>query len=120
ALARGHKRMQEAAKAMEGGDAAALHRLRLAAKRQRYGAEALAGLFAGKAARRATRRLAALQNALGHINDAATVAALLAALPQHARAAGLVAGFLAARAGERRAALDGLWRKYRRDAVFWA
>lgn len=120
ALARGHKRMQEAARAMDGGDAASLHRLRLAAKRQRYGAEALAALFSDKPARRAIRRLAALQNALGRINDAAVVSALLDALPQHARAGGLVAGFLAAQAAARRAALDGLWRKYRREAVFWA
>ena len=49
----------------------ALHELRLEAKRLRYAAELFAPLWGGKAARRFLKRLAALQEALGTVNDAA-------------------------------------------------
>src|SRR5262249_36911780 len=55
-----------------------LHRLRIRAKRLRYGAELLAPLLGNEGPARAARRLAELQDALGHLNDQATAEKLVA------------------------------------------
>ncbi len=50
-------------------DAAALHRVRILAKRTRYAAEAVSPAF-GKRARRFSKAIAGIQDALGEFNDA--------------------------------------------------
>ncbi|TCJ16515.1 CYTH and CHAD domain-containing protein [Parasulfuritortus cantonensis] len=84
-------------------DAAGRHQTRIAAKRLRYAGEAFAAL-SGKKAVRYLAGVAALQDGLGAVNDAAVAHRLLAALNRDGRdayAVGLVEGFLAARAAAR-------------------
>jgi CHAD domain-containing protein len=54
-----------------------LHRLRLQGKKLRYAAEFFAGLFPKKATRAYVRKLEAIQDRLGAVNDAATGQRLL-------------------------------------------
>ena len=98
------------------------HRLRIAAKKLRYAADALEGLY-GKRARPFLKRLAALQDHLGRANDA-VVAARLLAEPGWREAgtaydAGRVAGALGARAGHRHAGDEAAWRRLVDAKRFW-
>ncbi len=99
----------------------ALHELRKDCKRLRYAAEFMGGLYDGKAVRRFTKRLAALQEELGLINDGASTAGLMAQLGRMERgyAAGLVDGFSAARAGPGREHVAGAWKRFRKADPFW-
>ncbi|MCC7428624.1 MAG: CHAD domain-containing protein [Alphaproteobacteria bacterium] len=100
-----------------------LHLLRLRAKRLRYAAEFFAPLFPDHAPRKFLRRIAALQDALGHMQDAATAEALLATIAASARerdmhwALGAVRGFLAGR-GAREFA-RAAWDAFRARDPFW-
>ena len=80
----------------------ALHRLRIAAKKSRYGLEFFATLFAGQKRARQQTALAHLQDKLGQRNDIAVAQGLLAELgaqdPALAVEAAYVRGFLASRA----------------------
>ena len=99
----------------------ALHELRLEAKRLRYAAELFAPLWGGKAARRFLKRLAALQEALGTVNDAWVARALLAQLDGTAPAwaAGAVEGFAVARAVPARKSALSRWDDVARTKAFW-
>lgn len=101
----------------------ALHALRLKAKRLRYAAEVFAPLFAGRPARRFLKRVAALQAALGLLNDGVVAAALMHELADaggNGLAGGMVRGFVAAQASDARTASTRAWRRLRRAEVFWA
>jgi CHAD domain-containing protein len=101
---------------------AALHALRLRAKRLRYAAELFAPLHPGRPARRFLRRLAALQEELGLLNDGVVADALmheLAAFGGTALAGGLVRGFVAGRADGARARIVRAWKRLRRCPPFW-
>ncbi len=107
-----------------GLDPPAQHVLRIKAKRMRYAAEIFAPLYPGKAPRRFIRRLTAVQDGLGLLNDRATAGKLLAELGgmggRHAYAAGLVLGFAAA--GTTTEVLPRVmrrWEKFQRAAAFW-
>jgi CHAD domain-containing protein len=96
--------------------------LRLEAKRLRYAAELFAPLWGGKAARRFLKRLSALQEALGTVNDAAVARGLLAALDgggAPAWAAGAVEGFAAARVGPARQSALSRWDDLVAAKAFW-
>ncbi len=99
----------------------ALHELRLEAKRLRYAAELFAPLWGGKAARRFLKRLSALQEALGTVNDAAVARGLLASLDSGAPAwaAGAVEGFAAARVGPARESALSCWEDVAAAKLFW-
>jgi CHAD domain-containing protein len=100
----------------------ALHAIRLRAKRLRYAAEMFAPLFPGRDTGRFLRRLAALQAALGRLNDGAVAAGLLAQLGApagHGFAAGLIRGYTAAHAPGTRRSIARAWRRLRRSAPFW-
>ena len=71
-----------------------LHRMRIAAKRARYAAEAVQR-YGGKSAKRLARRLAELQDILGDYNDAVVAADWLRARPMADPAAAFQAGELA-------------------------
>jgi triphosphatase len=101
---------------------ATLHAIRLRAKRLRYGAEIFAPLYPRRETRRFIRRLSALQEWLGHLNDGTVAAALMAELGRaggRGFAAGVVCGFVAAGASGARARIDRSWRKFRRLQPFW-
>jgi CHAD domain-containing protein len=101
---------------------AALHALRLRAKRLRYAAELFAPLHPGRPARRFLRRLAALQEELGLLNDGVVADALmhdLAGAGGTALPGGLVRGFVAGRADGARARIVRAWKRLRRCSPFW-
>ena len=106
------RKMLKAGKDIETLDVPSLHALRLRAKRARYAAEMFAFLDDGRSTQRAIRRVSALQQALGMLNDGAVAAHLLEELGgpggRHGYAVGLVLGFIAARAG-RIHAMDTLY-----------
>lgn len=111
--------------------AEALHALRIQAKRLRYAAEFFADLFPRKETRRFLRRLGALQERLGHLNDGAVAEGLMAQLGRggggdgggtsadRAMAVGIVRGFVAAGARDARTKSERSWRKLRRLEPFW-
>jgi CHAD domain-containing protein len=109
---------------MEELDIPALHGVRLRAKRARYAAEMFATLYQGKAAHRFIRRLSGLQEHLGVLNDGAVATHLLQELGgpsgRHAYGAGVVAGFMAARAGKIRPRIILAFEKFRRQPAYWA
>jgi CHAD domain-containing protein len=99
----------------------ALHGLRLHGKRLRYVAEFCAPLFPGHGARRFIRRLTTLQERLGHLNDGAVAAELMAELGAgRSHAGGVVRGFVAAQAAGARAQIGQAWRRFHRLDPFWS
>jgi CHAD domain-containing protein len=126
-LARRHRRLLKDADSLDGVPVAVLHGLRLKAKRLRYAAEFFAPLFPPKRTRRFLRRLAALQETLGIVNDGAVAGGLVRALPPaggraaaaRAWAEGAVDGFAAARAAAARAEAGRAWARLREAAPFW-
>ena len=99
----------------------ALHGLRLHGKRLRYVAEFCAPLFPGHGARRFIRRLTILQERLGHLNDGAVAAGLMAELgAEHSHAGGVVRGFVAAQTAGARAQIGQAWRRFHRLDPFWS
>ena len=115
------RKLRDRGEGIAGHSPEALHAVRLEAKRLRYAAELFAPLWGGKAARRFLKRLAALQEALGTVNDAAVVGALLAELDGAAPAwaAGAVEGFAAARARPARGKALSRWKDVVRTKAFW-
>ena len=110
-----------------GGDLAGLpeprlHAIRLEAKRMRYAAELLAPLFPGRDAERLITRLRLLQDQLGHLNDGAVAATLMAELGPAGRgfAGGAVRGLVAGRGDGLRSGIAEAWRKLRKTSPFWA
>ncbi len=100
-----------------------LHEIRLHAKRLRYAAEFFAPLFPGRITRRFLRRMSALQEHLGQLNDGAVAATLMAELPgrsaQHQYAVGVVRGFVAAHAGGGRRKIEQCWERFLKLDPFW-
>ncbi len=123
ALKRRLRRLTEAGETIDHLDPTALHLIRLRAKRMRYAAEIFAPLFSRKATARFLRRLAAVQDRLGILNDGAVANTLLTDLGAttggRAHAAGLVRGFLAARAGDARSRIARAWHRFLRLEPFW-
>jgi CHAD domain-containing protein len=77
ALERRWRRVRKRGRRLAHLDAAALHRLRVAAKRLRYTALAFAPLFAARRTGAILRDLEAMQDALGGLNDCATATRLV-------------------------------------------
>ena len=121
-LQRRLRRVLRAGRGMHSLSVPALHELRKDCKRLRYAAEFFLPLFPSKAGRRFMRRLAALQEALGLLNDGAAVAGLLAQLGRSGEgyAAGLVNGHVAAGSGAIRSDVEAAWGRFREAGPFWA
>lgn len=111
-------------KRMDELDIAGLHNVRLRAKRARYAAEMFATLYPQKPSHRFIRRLSLLQQRLGVLNDGSVATHLLEELGgpsgRHAYAAGVVAGFMAARAARIRPRIIRAFEKFRRQPAYWA
>jgi inorganic triphosphatase YgiF len=101
-----------------------LHRVRLATKRLRYLSEFLLPLYEDrKSARRFSRRLAALQEELGALNDMAVTASLLDGLGTErdsAVAAAAIAGWQARASIGVQPALQRTWRDFTAARVPWS
>jgi CHAD domain-containing protein len=105
-------------------DAAGRHRLRIAAKKLRYAAEFFAALFPKRRVRPYVKSLAAMQEVLGGLNDAATLLRLLPEATAGARApdprvAGLIQGWSAASTHLQLDALARAWDRWQRQKPFW-
>lgn len=99
ALDRRAKRLLKPGQDLKALDDAGRHRARIAAKQLRYAAEAFAPLFTAEPGRRFIKKLKALQDTLGALNDAAVAQVLVARLAaSDSRAA---RDLLAARAARR-------------------
>ncbi len=105
-------------------DAAERHRLRIAAKKLRYAAEFFAALYPKRRLRPYVRALAAMQDVLGGLNDAATLLRLLpealaGARAPDARVAGMIDGWSAASTHLQLDALEQAWERWQRQKPFW-
>lgn len=127
-LDRRHRKVRRLGAQLERLSPAEKHRLRIQVKKLRYAAEFFAGLHPHARTRRAIRRLARLQDVLGHLNDQATADALLdqivarlgrEAQSQHQRAAGFVTGWAARGAEDALRTLDRRWARVARTRPFW-
>ena len=104
------------------------HVLRIQLKKLRYAADAARSLFPRKRTERYIRRLAGLQDVLGHLNDVAAAEQLLARIlerlgseagPVHHHAAGFLAGWAAHVADRRLRRLERLWKSFAAAKPFW-
>ncbi len=121
-LARRHKRMLAHGKDIASWPDEELHALRLDGKRLRYAAEFFAPLFPGKDAKRFVRRLAALQETLGIVNDGAVAAGLIGGIARTGRrafASGALRGLVAGRAAAARGEAVEAWERFRERKPFW-
>jgi inorganic triphosphatase YgiF len=125
-LDRLHRKLVRLGRRMESASIEERHRLRIRAKRLRYAAESFRSLHPGKRTRRYLRRLSALQDVLGELNDVATADRVLAELlsrvepaPVHWHAAGFVAGWKGHTAERRLASLEQLWDRFEATGRFW-
>jgi len=102
---------------------AELHDIRLHAKRLRYACEFFSPLFPGGQTRRFLRRMQALQERLGRINDGVVAQALMAELAQRSSARryamGVVRGYIAAQTGGGRRKIERSWQRLLRQEPFW-
>lgn len=114
-------RMLAGGEAIEALPDAALHGLRLHAKRMRYACEFFEPLFPGHGAKRWVRRLTRLQERLGWLNDAVVASELMGRLQPEGIgfAGGVVRGFIAADSQAARPRSLRAWRRLRRLEVFW-
>jgi inorganic triphosphatase YgiF len=105
-----------------------LHQIRIAAKKMRYACEFFRSLYSRKMVRRYLKRLGALQDRLGSLNDAVAGRRLLDNLipelrvesEEAGRLSGLVLGWQSARIHADLAAFEGEWDSFRELRPFWA
>lgn len=98
------------------------HEARIAAKKLRYAADALAGMY-GKRGKSFIKRLAELQDSLGSVNDAYVATQLLEALRHKNLAlaydAGRISGVMTERVTHHGIASDSVWRRMAKARAFW-
>jgi inorganic triphosphatase YgiF len=105
-------------------DADGRHRLRIAAKKLRYAAEFFAARFPKRRERPYVQSLAAMQEVLGGLNDAATLLRLLPEAQAGTRAAdarvdGMIHGWSAATTHQQLDALRRAWDHWQRQKPYW-
>jgi inorganic triphosphatase YgiF len=130
-LTRRWRKVRSKGRALPGLDADSRHKLRIQAKKLRYGAEFFAGLFPGKRATKRRKqlllRLERLQDGLGDLNDIAVHERRIAAMGmRHPRsslkrafAAGLLTGREDARTGAAMAAAEKAFAALVKVKPFW-
>jgi triphosphatase len=125
ALERLHARALREAEDIDWADAERRHRLRIRMKRLRYGCDFFAASFPGAAARPYIKRLAALQDILGELNDIAVARRLLGELAPRGSgrdlmaAAGHVRHALAVRERMLVISLETAWAAFEKRRPFW-
>jgi CHAD domain-containing protein len=99
----------------------ALHELRKDCKKLRYATEFFARSFPGRETKPFLKRLTALQEDLGTLNDTAVAAQLMAQLGRTGRgyAGGLVEGWASAAAAPARKRTAKVWKRFRASTPFW-
>jgi triphosphatase len=115
ALRRDRERLLKRGKKLPGGDPAARHQVRIAAKKTRYDTEFFESLYATAALRSYINALTTLQDELGWLNDATVAATLLKDLSAENRdlegGAQFVRGYLASRIHAEDRAVLKRWKK---------
>jgi triphosphatase len=115
-LMRRHAQLIKRGKKLARATPQQLHQVRIAAKKARYATVFFQSLLAAKPANRYLKRLGALQDALGWLNDAASADRLLGEIEAShldaARGASFARGYLCAVRERDRAGLGGLWKRY--------
>jgi triphosphatase len=115
-LARRHGTLKKRGKRLQEGTPQARHRVRIAAKNVRYAAEFFHSLYPAKRLRPYVAALAALQDALGWLNDASVADGLLRQLaqtcPDLAHSAGFARGYLSVRAERDVRKLGKRWQRF--------
>ncbi|MBJ7311860.1 CHAD domain-containing protein [Rugamonas sp. CCM 8940] len=116
-IKRNHERLLARAKAIDGGDAANLHRLRIAGKKARYALEFFQTLYRAGGVRRQIGALSAMQDELGRHNDLSVAGRLLAQLQQEhsgsAESIAFVRGYLLAQQGHETDGLAKAWQAFK-------
>lgn len=118
-LERRHRRLRRSLKGVDLAEHAAFHQLRIRVKKLRYPSEMLRSLFDEGPATAYVERLVALQNVLGHLNDALVADGLLTELPLPSRPDGLIAGWLAREMQVCRERFPAAMGAFRRADPFW-
>lgn len=120
-LAKRHKSLLERGRQLQTGTTEERHRIRIAAKNLRNATEFFRSMYSPRSARRYIRRLTALQNSLGALNDAAVADQLLRRIehdsPELATGAAFARGYLGASALPDGPAIDKIWRKFSKAAL---
>ncbi len=115
-LGRRHKSLLKRGRQLKTGTTEERHRTRIAAKNLRYATEFFQSLYSPRSARRYLRRLTALQNKLGALNDAAFADQWLRQIehnnPELSAGASFARGYLSASALPDRRAIDKIWGKF--------
>lgn len=124
ALERRFDRVRKRGRKLRKLSAAELHLLRIAVKKLRYDVDSFAALYDEKCTARMLARLARLQNVLGIMNDAATVAGLMRRLgaksgQDRIEARGIVMGWTQGRAGALKYELYSAWKAFRDCEKSW-
>lgn len=130
-LSKSHKRLVRLGGEHAELSEAELHRLRLLAKKMRYGAQTFASLYRGKRTERYLLHLGAIQDHLGSLNDAVVGRHLLVDLicrlererglsPQESSMLqGVVLGWQSRRIAQDLAGFQGTWEAFRAQKKFW-
>ncbi len=115
-LVRWHRQLLECGQRLADASAEERHRVRIAAKKLRYAVEFFQSLHVPRRARRFLRKLAALQDVLGTLNDAAVADRLLLDLgkrqPKLVEEASFARGFLSGDVRGRTEELVRLWHEF--------
>jgi triphosphatase len=118
-LAKRHRRVRKHLKKVDIANQDDFHKLRIEAKKIRYPTEMFGNLFEPKAADAYLDRLIAVQDALGHLNDALVARDRLVELPISSRAQGLISGWLAHEVTARRERFPRAAKRLRKATPFW-
>ncbi len=124
-LERLHRKSLKQAQGIDWSDPERCHRLRIRMKRLRYACDFFAASFAGVAARPYIKRLEALQDILGDLNDVAVAQRLLAEIVPRGSALELAAAAastrqtLAARERMLVISLEAAWAPFEKRQPFW-
>jgi inorganic triphosphatase YgiF len=125
-LERLQRRALTQARDMDWQDTGRRHRLRIRMKRLRYACDFFAPSFAGASARPYIKRLEALQDILGDLNDIAVARRLLAEIAPRASPPGVAAGaahvrqVLVARERMLVLSLEPAWTAFEKRRPFWS
>ncbi|MEZ5892764.1 MAG: CHAD domain-containing protein [Parvularculaceae bacterium] len=118
------RKLETVARRADFADPASLHAVRIALKKLRYAAQFFRGLYDRDASAPFFSAMAALQDVLGDINDAASAQEIANDIaeglgPQSAKAAGFIAGYRCAEASLRAENAKEAWETFAALSPFW-
>jgi CHAD domain-containing protein len=118
-LARRHRKLRKRLKTVDIANQIDFHDLRVQAKKMRYPIEMASNIFDGLGVDDYLGRLIAVQDALGHLNDAVVARDRVAELALSSRSQGVVSGWLAHETRFRQERFPSAAKRLRKAAPFW-